>query len=235
MATQEAIQLSILRFKPTPSPTSHHAPPQANGTATTNGSTTTHNHNHNRNHNQYTTTSPPSTFYDVCAQLQAVPGVAAMYLGPQLEDPDSWVWAVRWATGAALDAFVASPTYTRWTAGLRAVTDSIASSRTSLNGCSAAAAAALSSPCTEVFTAFATDPNFLETRMRPFAKCFEREDVPGFRGAAFGQWVPVTFENAPLPVGETVGMILGWDSKEAHLAQRGEGKGIFFFSSSSFF
>lgn len=166
-----------------------------------------------------------------------------MYLGPQLEDPDSWVWAIRWATGAALDAFVASPTYTRWTAGLRAVTDSIASSRASLsllniNGCcsasaSASAAAALGSPCTEVFTAFATDPNFLDTRMRPFAKCFEREHVPGFRGAAFGQWVPVTFENAPLPVGETVGMILGWDSKEAHLAQRGEGKGMFL--SSSFF
>ncbi len=208
MATQEVTQLSILTFKP---PTQ---PPATNGAT-------------NHYHQQRNPSSPPSAFFDVCAQLQAVPGVGAVYLGSQLEDPQSWVWAVRWATGAALDAFVASPTYTRWAAGLRAVTDSVASSCAFLHGC---ASAALGSPCTEVFTAFATDPNFLDARMRPFSKCFDRDLMPGFRAAAFGQWQPVAYENAPLPVGNTVAMILGWDSKEAHLAQRGEGKSEFDFS-----
>lgn len=63
--------------------------------------------------------------------------------------------------------------------------------------------------------------------MRPFSKCFDPETMPGFRAAAFGQWRPVVYENAPLPVGNTVAMILGWDSKEAHLAQRGEGKSMY--------
>lgn len=218
MATHEVTQLSILTFKPPPPTT------QAPTNGATNGYHHNHNHHHHDHHRQHNPSSPPSAFYDVCAQLQAVPGVAAVYLGAQLEDPQSWVWAVRWATGAALDAFVASPTYTRWAAGLRAVTDSVASSCAFLHG---SASAALASPCTEVFTAFAADPDFLDHRMRPFSKCFDPETMPGFRAAAFGQWRPVVYENAPLPVGNTVAMILGWDSKEAHLAQRGEGKSMY--------
>ncbi len=169
----------------------------------------------------YSPPAPPSAFLDVAAKLQAVPGARASYLGYQLEDSRRWVWVVRWATGAALDAFLASPSYARWLNSLRAVADTYASSRAFLRGGSIAAC--LNSPCTEIVTALDADPGFVDDRLKPFSRCFEREPVPGFRALSYGQWLPVVHDGVAGPVGLSAGMLIGWDSKEAHFAQRGEG------------
>lgn len=174
----------------------------------------------------YNPPSPPSAFLDVAAKLQAVPGARASYLGYQLEDSRKWIWVVRWATGAALDAFLASPSYSRWFNSLRAVADTYASCRSFLHG---NIAASLNSPCTEVITAFDTEPEFLQERLKPFARCFEREFISGYHALSFGKWLPVVYDGVSPPVGHSAGMLIGWDSKEAHLAQRGEGMRMFFF------
>ncbi|OAA39208.1 Dimeric alpha-beta barrel [Beauveria brongniartii RCEF 3172] len=168
----------------------------------------------------YSPPAPPSAFLDVAAKLQAVPGARASYLGYQLEDSRKWVWVVRWATGAALDAFLASPSYARWLNSLRAVADTYASDRAFLRG---SIAASLNSPCTEIVTACDADPGFVEDRLRPFSKCFEREPIPGYHALSYGQWLPVAYDGVAPPVGISAGMLIGWDSKDAHFAQRGEG------------
>ncbi|KAJ4163293.1 hypothetical protein LMH87_005032 [Akanthomyces muscarius] len=169
----------------------------------------------------YSPPAPPSAFLDVAAKLQAVPGARASYLGYQLEDSRRWVWVVRWATGAALDAFLASPSYARWLNSLRAVADTYASSRAYLHG---SIAASLNSPCTEIVTALDADPGFVEDRLKPFTRLFDREPgVPGYHALSYGQWLPVVHDGVAPPVGLSAGMLIGWDSKEAHFAQRGEG------------
>lgn len=169
----------------------------------------------------YSPPAPPSAFLDVAAKLQAVPGARASYLGYQLEDARKWVWVVRWATGAALDAFLASPSYARWLNSLRAVADTYASSRSFLHG---SIAASLNSPCTEIVSAWDADPGFLQDRLRPFAKTFEKEPrIPGYHALSYGQWLPVVYDGVAPPEGHSAGMLIGWDSKEAHLAQRGDG------------
>ena len=169
----------------------------------------------------YSPPAPPSAFLDVAAKLQAVPGARASYLGYQLEDSRRWVWVVRWATGAALDAFLASPSYARWLNSLRAVADTYASSRAYLHG---SIAASLNRPCTEIVTALDADPGFVEDRLKPFTRLFDREPgVPGYHALSYGQWLPVVHDGVAPPVGLSAGMLIGWDSKEAHFAQRGEG------------
>ncbi|KND90129.1 hypothetical protein TOPH_05241 [Tolypocladium ophioglossoides CBS 100239] len=164
---------------------------------------------------------PPASFADVSAQLQAVPGVKAIYLGQQMERPATWTWAVRWASAAALDAFLASPSFTGWLASFRAVTDSYIFSKALLRG---DVGAALNAPCTEVFTAYGATDGFLESRMKPFAANVAAGHLPGHHGSAFGQFEVLTQDGVIAPDGNTVSMILGWDTKEAHLAQRGDGK-----------
>ncbi|PNY28151.1 Uncharacterized protein TCAP_01916 [Tolypocladium capitatum] len=164
---------------------------------------------------------PPASFTDVSAQLQAVPGVEAVYLGQQMERPATWTWAVRWASAAALDAFLASPSFTGWLASFRAIADSYILSEALLRG---DVGAALDAPCTEVFTAYGTADGFLESRMAPFAANVDAGRLPGHHGSAFGQLDILTQHGVTAPDGNKLAIILGWDTKEAHLAQRGDGK-----------
>lgn len=172
---------------------------------------------------QQSASTPPASFHAVNAQLKAIPGVSKIFLGRQLEDPTKWTWAIRWKTGAALDAFQASPTYTEWLSSLRAVVTSIATSRAFMQG---DVGAALAAPCTEVFSAYGADVGFLEKGMKPFSRCFDQSLMDGYKGLAFGQWDPMIHDGVNPPEGESASMLIGWDSKEAHLAQRGEGKSM---------
>ena len=167
---------------------------------------------------------PPASFYDVSAQVQAVPGARAVYLGQQMERPDHWTWAVRWASDAALDAFLASPTFTGWLADFRALTDSYVFTRALLRG---DAAAALGAPCTEVFTAYGATSDWLDARMKPFANNVSAGRLEGLHGSAYGQFDLLTQGGVEAPAGITVSFILGWDSKAVHLSHRGEGKCTF--------
>lgn len=167
----------------------------------------------------------PMSFRDVAHQLQEVPGVSCTYLGEQLEHPGTWTWAIRWASAAALDAFLASPSFTNWAASFRAVAESYvfwkALVRGNLSG-------ALNAPCTEVFTAYGTSDDWLDAHMKPFAMNVDAAHLAGHHGSAIGQYDVFMHDTPDTPQGNTVSMLLGWDSKEAHLNQRGDGKCEFF-------
>ncbi|KAM4059668.1 Dimeric alpha-beta barrel [Hirsutella rhossiliensis] len=160
---------------------------------------------------------------DVCSRLQAVPGVSALYRGRHAERPDRWTLAVRWAEPAALDAFLHSPSYTGWLASLRAVADSYLFYRApALRG---DALAALAAPCTEVFSAYGAAQSFLDDRMTPFADNVDAGRLPGYRGSAYGRFDRLLHHGSlASPDGIVVVILIGWDSKDAHMAQRGEGK-----------
>ncbi|KAJ6445845.1 dimeric alpha-beta barrel [Purpureocillium lavendulum] len=165
--------------------------------------------------------APPAAFYDVSAQVQAVPGARAVYFGQQMERPDHWTWAVRWASDAALDAFLASPSFTGWLADFRALADSYIFTKALLRG---DAAAALAAPCTEVFTAYGCSPDWLDARMKPFANNVNAARLGGLHGSAYGQFDLLAQGGVEAPAGITVSFILGWDSKATHMGHRGEGK-----------
>lgn len=165
----------------------------------------------------------PLSFRDVCRQLQAMPGVASSYLGEQLERPGKWTWVIRWASAAAHDAFLASPSFTNWIASFRAVVETYIFWKAHVRG---SLSAALNAPCTEVFSAYGTADNWLEMRMKPFATNVDAANLAGYHGSFYGQYDVLMHDSHNPPEGNTVSMILGWDSKEAHLAERGEGKEI---------
>lgn len=167
----------------------------------------------------------PSSFHHVCRNLHAVPGVASSYLGEQLERPGTWTWIIRWASPAAHDAYLASPSFTSWISSFRAIVESYIFWKAHVRG---SLSAALNAPCTEVFTAYGTSDTFLEMRMKPFAAGVDAESPPGYHGSFYGQF-DVLMHDLPAPKaaegGNTVSVIMGWDSKEAHLTEKAEGKG----------
>jgi quinol monooxygenase YgiN len=166
-------------------------------------------------------TELPLSFRDVCRQLQAVPGVSSTYFGEQIERPGTWTWIIRWASPAAHDAFLASPSFTNWIASFRAVVQTYIFWKALVRG---SLSATLNAPCTEVFTAYGTSDTWLEMRMKPFAENVDAGSLAGHHGSFYGQYDVLMHDTPNVPEGNTVSMMLGWDSKEAHLAERGQGK-----------
>lgn len=160
----------------------------------------------------------PLSFRDVCRRLQAMPGVASSYLGEQLERPGKWMWVIRWASAAAHDAFLASPSFTNWIASFRSIVETYIFCKAHVRG---SLSAALNAPCTEVFTAYGTSDSWLEMRMKPSATNVDAASL----GSFYGQYDVLMHDSPNPPEGSTVSMILGWDSKEAHPAERREDKG----------
>ncbi|KAG6040479.1 hypothetical protein E4U41_000422 [Claviceps citrina] len=160
----------------------------------------------------------PLSFRDVCRRLQAMPGVASSYLGEQLERPGRWTWVIRWASAAAHDAFLASPSFRNWIASFRSIMETYifwkAHARENLS-------VALNAPCTEVFTAYSTSDSGLEMRMKPVAANVDAASPPGHDGSFHGQYDVLMHDSPRPPEGDMVSMIHGWNSKEAHLAEKG--------------
>ncbi|KAG5956095.1 hypothetical protein E4U13_004556 [Claviceps humidiphila] len=167
---------------------------------------------------QTTSNELPLSFRDVCRRLQAMPGVSSSYLGEQLERRGRWTWVIRWASAAAHDAFLASPSFTRWIASFRSVVDTYVFWKAVVRG---SLSAALNAPCTEVFTAYGASDRWLEMRMKPFAESVDAAHLPGHHGSFYGQYDVLMHDAAHPSEGKTVSMMLGWDSsKGAHLAER---------------
>ncbi|RDA95911.1 hypothetical protein CP533_5905 [Ophiocordyceps camponoti-saundersi (nom. inval.)] len=172
--------------------------------------------------------SPPHSFLSsVCDQISRVPGVTSLHHGAVQERPTDWMLAVRWTSASELDAFVASAERTAWLAGLRAISAADVIRRLSLVG---RPVEALSAPCTEVFFALGTEGDFIPARLKPFVDALEGEAMKGFHASAWGPLDVVARHGseleAPSEDGSAAAMLIGWDSKEAHLAHRGDGKAI---------
>ncbi|RCI15610.1 hypothetical protein L249_3432 [Ophiocordyceps polyrhachis-furcata BCC 54312] len=172
---------------------------------------------------------PPSSFVSsVCDQIGRVPGVVALHHGGVQERPSDWMLAVRWRSPAHLDGFLASAERTAWLARLHAVSKRDVIRRLSLAG---RPVDALSAPCTEVFFALGTDGDFVHGRLKPFVEALEAEAMHGFHASAWGplELVACHGDEQQPPSSDAsaaAAMLIGWDSKEAHLAHRGDGKAI---------
>lgn len=84
------------------------------------------------------------------------------------------------------------------------------------------AAAALAAPTTEVFTGYGAEPGF-EASVREFAARVDAERPAGYRGCAVGPVAEAVC--GPTGGGEkslAVKLVVGWDSKEAHLEAKGK-------------
>ncbi|KAK2682945.1 hypothetical protein RAB80_000891 [Fusarium oxysporum f. sp. vasinfectum] len=143
--------------------------------------------------------SPPASFSSVTDHLKSIPGVESVYLGRPLEKPDYWVLGIRWASRPAYDAFVSGSAATDWHASLRALLTEhpIVSPIAEYTG---RAELALHAPITEFCTCWGADETFTEDNMKPFAVAF----IPGRASR----------------------LLMGWDSKEAHLQHKNNGSVI---------
>ncbi|KAF6798838.1 hypothetical protein CSOJ01_12601 [Colletotrichum sojae] len=164
---------------------------------------------------------PPAAWADVTSTLKSVPGVTALYSGRQIEDPSKAVLVVTWASPAAFSAFAASESYTPWFASLKAVAAKDPTPVFYKVPFASDPAAALGAPCTEVFVAYGVDADFAG-KTAEFAAGLSTGPVAGYHGNAYGE---IT---TPLAVGDdgekgpAVTLLLGWDSKEAHLDAKGK-------------
>jgi quinol monooxygenase YgiN len=171
---------------------------------------------------------PPASLADVCAKLKAVPGVASIHAGHHHENPARWTVFARWASPDALAAFVASAEHTAWAAALKALTN-IADGPAPLVvdvPIRGDTARVLAAPCVECFTAHGVDPaeDWLGARLAPFAAAVTDGNVPGNHGIAYGVFEQPADSGFDLAGGPAARGLLGWDTVEAHLAARGEGK-----------
>lgn len=173
-----------------------------------------------------TPTTPPASFTTTAKPLLSAPGVEALYLGPSLEQPDLFIAIIRWASPSAYSSFIASPASTEWHAALRALlSEPPLANHAVYEG---DVDAVLSAPCTEVCTAWGTEDSFLAERMAPFARAVGSAGLEGFHAVGWGGFEQEDVEGVEVVTGKAVTLILGWDSKEAHLQHKGVGSGEFF-------
>lgn len=162
-------------------------------------------------------TTLPSALNDHLTKLKSDTSIHSIYLGQQLEKPTRWSLII---TRRPSSSSSSGPS-AAWTTAL----DALVESRSSVTAPSPHGDlhAALDAPCTEVFTGYGVDHDFLDANMKPFADGMVHDHPPGFHGLAYAEFEQPA--GGDQPAGAAVRALLGWDSKEAHLAQKGEGKG----------
>ncbi|PTD12452.1 hypothetical protein FCULG_00003742 [Fusarium culmorum] len=155
----------------------------------------------------------------------SIPGVESVYLGRPLEKPDYWFLGIRWTSRPAYDAFVSGPAATDWHASLRALVTGhpIVSPTAEYTG---HVESALDAPITEVCTCWDIDHTFTEDNMKPFAAACSEGKLAGLHGLAYGEFVQGEHEDSSVIPGRASRLLMGWDSKEAHLQQKNSGSAI---------
>lgn len=171
--------------------------------------------------------APPASLSDVCNKLKAVSGVISVYAGRHHEKPERWTVLVRWSSAADLDAFASSAEHTAWAASLKALT--VADEQPPLivsMPVQGDIESVLDSPCVECFTAYGVDEetSWVRDRLAPFAKALVEGNLPGLHGIAYGSFEQPAEHGFGSIAGPAARGLLGWDTVEAHFAQRGEGK-----------
>ncbi|KAF5660971.1 dimeric alpha-beta barrel [Fusarium heterosporum] len=168
---------------------------------------------------------PPASFSSVVNHLKSFPGVESVYLGRPLEKPDYWVLGIRWTSRLAYDAFVSGAATTEWHASLRALLTEhpIVSPIAEYTG---HAELALHAPVTEFCTCWGADETFTEDNMKPFAIACEGGGLAGFHGLAYGEFVQGEHKDPSVIPGRASRLLLGWDSKDAHLQHKNSGSVI---------
>jgi hypothetical protein len=122
---------------------------------------------------------------------------------------------IHWSSRADFDAFVGSAAYIPWLREYRSLVESESTHQVCLGP---NPLRALGAPCTEVVTAFGVEPQFIEN-CRGFAEKVDGGRVDGYHGYGCGEVLAEIAkgdeEKAPAAM-----LIIGWDSKEAHVAAK---------------
>lgn len=164
--------------------------------------------------------TPPPSFFSLAATLKQTPGVLALYYGQVIEDATKWQFIIRWESVAANQAFASSPALAPLQAGLAGLVASppILSPTTEY---SHGVDAALAGPVTEVCTCWGVDEGFHAENMTAFANPVDAAKLPGFNGMARAEFDQPAHPDPSVVEGHASRIILGWDSKEAHMAHKG--------------
>lgn len=167
--------------------------------------------------------SPPASFHSTVEPILSTSGVESIHIGQQIEHPELYTVVIRWDSPAAHDAFIASSASTAWHASLRAlVAAPPVTNHASFEG---NLDAVLSAPVTEIFTAWGTEEDFLKKRMEPFAKAVDEGKLDGYHAIGWGAFDQEAQDGVEVVAGPASRLILGWDSKEAHLQHKDVGSG----------
>jgi len=143
--------------------------------------------------------------------LKSAPGLLAMYLGAQIESPDTQVLVLHWASADAYTA--AADNEDEDDAAKYTFSAQVPVKRGS-------PAAALAAPCTEVMTGYGVEK---ETFMGQCTEFMAKVDAgvgmtDGYHGYALGgETLSDIQKGREGESGKGVVLLLGWDSKEAHV------------------
>ncbi|CAI4216758.1 unnamed protein product [Parascedosporium putredinis] len=159
----------------------------------------------------HTFTPTTETWSSVLDPIRQNPGVKSIYWGKALEDPEKNVVVTQWSSREALDAFASSDALAAL-AGV-AAGGAVTAAHLSLEG---TLETALDVPCTEFVTAYGVEPTFIG-RCREFITKVDASHLEGYHGYAFGEVDQHIAKDAKGQKAPAVILIVGWDSKEAHI------------------
>ncbi|PTB67127.1 hypothetical protein BBK36DRAFT_1159067 [Trichoderma citrinoviride] len=173
--------------------------------------------------------APPPLVLSALKTLAVAPDIVAVYFGAHVESPTTYTSVARWSSKAARDAFVHNPSFEDWRTSFTKDIDTllVLASKGSDGDSGGDPAVPLEAPCTEIFTSFGAEDDYLENRLKPFAKAIASADPPGLVGAGFAdEFAPVRHVGVDEPKAKISVLLQGWNSKADHEAQKGDGKVI---------
>ncbi|KAL7815388.1 hypothetical protein V8C44DRAFT_21664 [Trichoderma aethiopicum] len=167
--------------------------------------------------------SPPPTLLSSLKLLSSAPGLVALHWGPHAESPTTLTYVARWSSDESRQAFfhTRSPS---WHSSFSEHLSSLVVLESSASPQDAVPA--LEAPCTEIFVSYGAEDDFLEKRLQPFVRAVTGANPPGLVGAYAGEFVAVRQFGVPPPKPKIAVMLLGWNTREDHDAQKQEGKVI---------
>ncbi|KAK3898936.1 hypothetical protein C8A05DRAFT_18552 [Staphylotrichum tortipilum] len=166
-----------------------------------------------------TTTSPAFVFQTlspvqqptatVLDEIRRREGFRRALFGVKMEDPETGVLCTEWSTPSAALSY-SHPPQPSTTASALVFTTAVADAGEWHR--------ALSAPCTEVFTAYGAEEEF-EGNVARFVAEVRGRMPTGAEGAAFGV---ATGDGTGKEEGGTVRMVIGWESRERHVEEKGK-------------
>ncbi|KAH6898791.1 hypothetical protein B0T10DRAFT_119763 [Thelonectria olida] len=164
--------------------------------------------------------TPGKPFFDLVDDLEQIPGTTQLYYGQVIEDPSKWQFVIQWESVAANAAFASSSALGKLQAGLGAIVAEPPMLSPTVDF-THNPDAALTAPVTEVCTCWGADEKFHEERMYPFADPVDAFGLTGYHGMGRAEFDQPAHPDPSAIEGHASRIILGWDSKDAHMAHKG--------------
>ncbi|TFA98495.1 hypothetical protein CCMA1212_009760 [Trichoderma ghanense] len=164
---------------------------------------------------------PPPLVVSSLKFLSAAAGLIALYWGPHIESDTTYTYVARWETRAHKDTFYRDNPF--WHDSFSADVDTLSVL------CSEPVeqqdpAVPFEAPCTEIFSSFGAEDDYLESRLKPFVKAITDAKPPGLVGGFPAEFHPTKHLGVRRPESKIFVLLMGWNTKADHDAQKEEGK-----------